>query len=124
MPGMKTLPQLEEFAGRFVLAPFRERFVHEALKKPWKLHERICHRIEEIFPTRYRNGKLPFGSGDLVFPIIGTSHDCEGGVDWDAVSDREGTGYGFLVASADLLHFYAETESGLGSPYRTYSSCP
>jgi hypothetical protein len=122
VPEMKTLSQLEEFAGRFVLAPFRERFVHEALKKPSKLHERICHRIEEIFPTRYRNGQLPFRSGDLVFPIIGTSHDCEGEVDWDIVSDREGTGYGFLVASADLLHFYAETESGLGSPYRTYSN--
>ena len=124
MPEMKTLPQLEEFAGRFVLAPFRERFVHEALKKPRKLHERVCHRIDEIFPTRYRNGRLPFSSGDLVFPIIGTSHDCEGEVDWDAVSDREGTGYGFLVASADLLHFYAETESCLGFPYRTYSDCP
>jgi hypothetical protein len=118
---MTSKTRLEEFAGRFVLAPFRERFVHETLKKPKKLHERVCHRIEEIFPTRYKNGRLPFSSGDRVFPIIGTSHDCEGDVDWDAVSDREGTGYGFLVASADLLHFYAETESGLGFAYRTYS---
>lgn len=121
---MKTKTRLEEFAGRFVLAEFRERFVHEALKKRRKLHERVCHRIEEIFPTRYRNGRLPFGSGDLVFPIIGTRQDCEGEVDWDAVSDRHGTGYGFLVASADLLHFYAETESALGFPYQTYSDRP
>ena len=119
---MKTATQLEEFAGRFVLPPFRERFVHEALKKPRKLHERICHRIEEIFPARYKDGPLPFKNGHLVFPIIGTNRDLEGECDWNAVSDREGTGYGFLVASADLLQFYAETESGLGSPYRTYSN--
>ena len=118
---MDTRTRLEEFAGRFVLAPFRERFVHEALKKPGKLHERICHRIDEVFPTRYKGGVLPFQPGDSVFPIVGTDHDCADECKWEDVAGLEATGYGFLVASHDLIHFYAETESGLGFPYKTYS---
>ncbi|MEO0415286.1 MAG: hypothetical protein AAF226_10080 [Verrucomicrobiota bacterium] len=113
--------RLEEFAGRFVLASFRERFVHEALKKPTKLHERICHQIDDVFPTRYRGGSLPFKAGDSVFPIIGTDRDCVDECKWEDIADREATGYGFLVASHDLIHFYAETESELGFPYKTYS---
>lgn len=113
--------KLEEFAGRFVLASFRERFVHEALKKPRKLHERICHRIDEVFPTQYKGGALPFKPGDDVFPIVGTGYDCADECKWEDVANIEGTGYGFLVASHNLTHFYAETESGLGFPYQTYS---
>jgi hypothetical protein len=115
---MDARAQLEEFAGRFILAPFREPFVHEALRKPSTLHERICHRIKQVFPTRYRGGKLPFKRGDLVIPIIGADRDSATTCYWEDVSDREGTGYGILIASADLLHFYAETESDSGSPYQ------
>ena len=109
---MDTRSLLEEFAGRFVVTPFRERFIHEALNKPGKLHERICHSIEEVFPSRYRHGGLPFKDGDRVFPIVGTDHDGAAECDWKDISIFEGAGCGILVASADLLHFYSETEAG------------
>ena len=80
---MNTQSRLEEFASRFVLASFRQRFVHEALKKPQKLHQRICYRIDEVFPDRYKGGASPFRWGDSVFPIAGTDFDCADGCKWD-----------------------------------------
>ena len=118
---MEARDQLEEFARRFVITPFRDRFVHEALKKPGKLHARICHRIEEVFPAKFRGGALRFTKDDLVFPIVGTDYDCEE-CKWEDVAGIEGSGYGMLVASADLKTFYSETESEVGSPYETYSA--
>ena len=40
---------LVTFAVRHVQSGIRERFLHEALKKPGKLQSRICHTIHDIF---------------------------------------------------------------------------
>jgi len=51
---MDTLGKtLETFAENFVVSSFRERFVHEAIRKPGKLQGRICHAIHEVFAETY-----------------------------------------------------------------------
>ena len=111
---------LEEFAIQFVNTNFRERFVHEATKKPQRLATRICHTIEEIFPDAYAGSRVTFANDDVCVPLSGTDIDLQQML-WSELSPYIERGMGVLIASADNTKFYAETESEHGSPYEIYS---
>jgi hypothetical protein len=42
-------------AELFVQPAFRERFVHEAMRKPGKLMTRIAHDIESVFESQFHS---------------------------------------------------------------------
>ena len=111
---------LTEFAAHFVGAPFRERFVHEAMKKPQRLASRICHSIEEVLSGSYLPDGTPFAPQDVCVPISGTDlnlQECH----WMDLAPYVDRGAGVLIASKTGDRFYAETESEYGSPYVVYS---
>jgi hypothetical protein len=112
---------LEQFAKAFVEPDFRERFVHEAIKKPERLATRICHSIEEIFPPSYAGNRSPFNADDLCVPISGTNSDFQQ-FRWSDLAFYIDRGAGILIASAQADSFYAETETQYRSPYRIYAS--
>ncbi|WP_367871250.1 hypothetical protein [Luteolibacter sp. Populi] len=111
---------LTEFARTFVHKAFRERFVHEALKKNARLHSRICHEIEDVFPTSCAGGEPSFAADDPCIPICGTACDLQE-TRWVDLSVYVKRGFGALIASAAGDRFYAETESDYGFPYKTYT---
>ena len=51
---------LAKFADACVVSSIRERFIHEALKRPSKLHERICHHTAELLEPRFCGGSTTF----------------------------------------------------------------
>jgi hypothetical protein len=123
-PSGDPLANPKEFLGRFaeafVVSSFRDRFVHEAMKKPQRLATRICHSIEEIFAASFRGGESPFEAGDACIPISGTALNpqrCR----WSDLAPYVRAGAGALIASENCDRFYAETESEQGSPYRIYT---
>lgn len=70
---MNTKATIEAFADEFVLRAFRDRFKHEAFNKPGKLHERICHRIPEIFASAFERGAVNFSPGDKCLVLEGAT---------------------------------------------------
>jgi hypothetical protein len=105
------------FASRFVRREFRERFQHEALKRPRDLHRRICHEIEKVIDSSYKDKAPSFQAQDQCFflgwsPVITAIAWAEA----KARIDRNGGGY--LVIKSDGSAFYAETE---GYPPQTYA---
>ena len=113
---------LERFAAKHVVPAFRERFLHEALKKQNKLQSRICHTIRDVFSDNYRGGACPFAPDDICIPITGTGIDSFREYRWFEVAQLATPGFGLLVASPDGSKFYAETEHGLRCPSIPYSS--
>ena len=107
---------LATFAANFVVPEFRERFIHEALKKPQRLHQRICHRIETVFPVKYQGATALF-SPDEACLLIGwgqtviekTSWSEVEKTSWSEVEKMKGAG-GILVLDISGRKFYAETE--------------
>ncbi len=89
---------LELFAARFVIAGIRDRFVHEALKKPMRLQERICHSISDLFPQRFRGGHPPFSGTDACVQVFRNTPplavvpwsklEPEAGSTWECLSSR------------------------------------
>jgi hypothetical protein len=107
---MNEIQILEKFAEKFVIKKFRERFVHEALKRPKDLHRRICHEISTVFSEVYENQKISFDNKDKCLflswsePIYPTT--------WkEAKEVMSSGGGGYLVIKADGSGFYAETEA-------------
>jgi hypothetical protein len=111
---------LAEFAARFVDPAFRERFVHEAMKKPERLATRICHSIQDVLSDTYLSGVTPFEAQDRCVPISGTDLDLRE-CSWADLSPYVNRGTGVLIASKAGDRFYAETESEHGAPYLVYS---
>jgi len=95
------------FAANFVIPEFRERFVHEALKKTERLHRRICHGIEGLFPAHYKGGTAPFAPNDACL-VIGWERTVIK-TSWSEVEKMIGSG-GFLIIDISGRKFYAETE--------------
>lgn len=109
---MKNKETLEAFAANFVIPEMRERFVHEAIKKPKKLHARICHGIEEVFPSKYKENVVPFApDGPCLF--IGWRQALEE-LTWSDASKEAGLGGGILIIDISGRKFYAESE---GAPH-------
>jgi hypothetical protein len=107
---MNEIEILSIFASNFVRKAFRERFIHEAIKKPKDLHRRICHEISKVFDEEYKGQPIPLkGSDDCLFlgwfsPIAPMS--------WEEAKKRMASGGGgYLVIKSDGTAFYAETEA-------------
>jgi hypothetical protein len=119
MPGVRISEKLSEsaivtltlFAHRFVRREFRERFLHEAARKPARLHSRICHGIDRVFDDEYRclDRRQPafFQAHD---PCLFFSGRFES-VTWaEARAEMDRGGGGYLVIKRDGSAFHAETE--------------
>jgi hypothetical protein len=115
---MDSKSALEAFAQRYVVAGFRERFLHEATKRPDKLYSRICHNIEEVLPATFSAGRAPFAAEDPCFVL----EDSRGfrATTWGALQRSIGLGEGLLVVGKDGSQFYAETEAVKGGPSVVY----
>ena len=100
---------LAEFANRFIEPRLRERFVHEALKKPKALHRRVCHSMSELFGEKFRGQSANFENSDTCL-FLGWSSPFEI-IDWHtAKKSMSAGGGGYLVIKVDGSAFYAETE--------------
>ncbi len=104
---MDKLAVLTVFANRFVVADFRDRFLHEAMKKPRKLNSRICHAIWEVIPQQYKNTMPKFAPNteclflDNVGFVVMT---------WAEAMALAKTGGGNLIVDHTGLGFFANTE--------------
>jgi hypothetical protein len=99
---------LEAFAAAFVRQEFRDRFVHEALKKPTKLHARVCHSIEDLFPVQYKNRSVQF-KPEAPCLVLGWNRGLQE-TTWGEASKQMQVGGGLLVIDLSAAKFYAETE--------------
>ncbi|WP_157571935.1 hypothetical protein [Hydrogenophaga taeniospiralis] len=108
---------LRKFAENFVRDEFRERFIHEAMKKPRKLHARVCHEIFHIFDDKYKDGTPKIGVNEQCLYLGWSSEISE--LTWqEACEKMAGGGGGYLVISAAGTAFYAQTE---GYPALNYA---
>ncbi|GEM_PF-4651194 len=100
---------IEAAAQRFVLSTFRDRFVHEALRRPERLMTRICHQIDAVFERRFRGGSTacPAQAPCLFFELTGRRSWTTWGLAMDLV--RRGGG-GFLVIDGSGRGFFAQAE--------------
>ncbi len=105
---MNVTDTLAAFATNFVKEDMRERFLHEAIKKPAKLQVRICHSFDALFPAQYKNASVRFEpeSSCLVFGRRPKFEETT----WQEASKQIGFGDGVLVISSNGRQFYAESE--------------
>lgn len=107
---MDEIQILTKFAEKFVIKKFKDRFVHEAIKKPKDLHRRICHGISSVFSDVYKGKNISFDNKEKCLflswdePIYSTT--------WKEAKELMSSGGGgYLVIKADGSGFYAETEA-------------
>jgi hypothetical protein len=96
-------------AANFVKHEVRERFVHEARKKPAKLIGRIAHDIESVFQSKFRDGGCSQCGDDecLILSINGRIEQSS----WRAAQARISQGGGgILVIDASGRSFVAQSE--------------
>jgi hypothetical protein len=98
---------LKVCAENFVVKDFRERFVHETLKKPARLNTRVSHDIEKVFNARFRNGTAKYAPADECIIFKGSRAEKS---TWAEASKQFGSGGGFLVIGMSGPVFYAESE--------------
>jgi hypothetical protein len=111
---------LSVFAARFVIGVFRERFVHEAMKKPARLHERICHHIQEVFAEDLKNGRCKYQPEEACWVLNGSKPIRLS--TWQTASRLIGLGDGLLVIGSGGNKFYAETETVRGAGTVVYAA--
>jgi hypothetical protein len=100
---------LATFANACVVSSLRERFLHEAVKRPDKLHERVCHHTAKLLEPRFAGGKVTFKIEDPCLMIQDSKGFKE--VSW-AEAERLMDGYGgLLVISLAGGRFYCESEA-------------
>ena len=117
---MSNTELFEVFSTRFVRPEFRDRFVHEAVKKPEKLHARICHSIGDLFEDSLANGQCVFNDAEPCMLLSGLKG-------FRAATGAEarrlmGLGDGLLVIGSGGGKFYAETEASKGAPSVSYGA--
>lgn len=93
----------------FVLLERRDRFVHEARKKPEKLMARVCHEIEMLFESRFLGGSCSFPEGDgcILYTLTGRVSKSTWGEAMKAVALGGG---GFLIIDESGKRFFAQSE--------------
>ena len=112
----------EAFALAYVRPEFRDRFVHEAAKKPEKLLSRVCHTPADLFDTSLANGKCSY---EPTEPCLVLSRAYIRGFrasSWAEAHRAMGLGDGLLVIGAEGRKFYAETEAMQGAPSVSYAA--
>ena len=105
---------LEAFASTFIRPEFRDRFAHEATKKPDKLLARVCHNPCDLFEASLTSGSCTYEPTDLCLILF-----RPGGFKtstWAEAFRAMGLGNGFLVIGVGGGKFYAETEASRGAP--------
>lgn len=108
---------LARFARRFVRPEFRERFLHEARKKPQELHRRICHDIESVIDASFKGQAASIQPQDPCLFLAWFAPVTR--MSWHEARTRMASGGGgYLVIKADGSAFYAETE---GYPAQVYA---
>ena len=117
---MESKSVLAEFAKRYVVHDFRERFIHEATKRPDKLHARICHNIGDVLPDSFAGGRSNFAAEEICLVLDGEMgfHTKT----WGALQAKVGLGEGLLAVCCNGSQFYAETEAAKGVPSVVYGS--
>ncbi len=100
---------LATFVTHCVKAPRRERFLHEAAKRPDKLNKRICHHPHELFLVKFYNGKVTFDPDEPCLVLKSTKGFQE--MLWGDIEGKTGSYGGLLVISLQSPKFYAETEA-------------
>lgn len=113
---MRPLP--EEFIQRFIRKPMRDRVAHEWKKKPERLHYRVYHKADEIFPETLKGGVVDFDVDETVLFLCGT---ITKEVPYSEAVSYLGSGMGALVVAVDGKKFTAETETEKGHPFETYA---
>src|SRR5687767_3434301 len=100
---------LERFAGRFVLAGFRDRFVHEATNRPRDLHRRNCHDMKRGFGRKFLGQRVRFKDDDGCLLL---SWNWDAGfvaTTWrEAEALKVKGGGGYLVFRTNACALYAE----------------
>lgn len=103
---------LHAVAEKFVESNFRERFIHEALKKPSKLRARVCHEIDRVFQSRYKGGAVRGIAGERWYLLDSNKGFRESS--WEEVISRMKLGIGILAIDSRGNRFYAESEDSSG----------
>ena len=107
---MTTKETLEVFASNFVLKNYRSRCVHDALKKPEKLMQKVCHNTSEIFSKSFLNCYIEFNEQDKCL-FYGLSSYMEETTWNDAINViKKYGGGGYLIIDINGNKFYAESE--------------
>lgn len=97
------------FASRFVRCEFRERFLHEARRRPQDLHRRICHDIESVIDASFKGQAASIEPQDPCL-FLGWFGPVTR-ISWHEARSRMASGGGgYLVIKADGSAFHAETE--------------
>jgi len=104
----------EAFALTFVRPEFRDRFVHEAAKKPEKLLARVCHNPDDLFEASLASGRCSYDPSELC--LILSSPSGFRAATWAEADRAMGLGDGFLAIGSFGGKFYAETEASKGAP--------
>lgn len=114
---LKTL--LDIFASRYVIKSMRDRFVHEAIKRPKKFYQRLCHG--SLFEDRFlgRPDHIPQAQHYLSFVASGR-YEIIPGTEFSL--DAMQAGDGGLVMSFDAQWFWACDEAGQRQPTKHYHS--
>ena len=111
---MDHQPILEAFASAYVVPAFRDRFVHEAARRPDKLLARVCHKPDDMFEASLAKGRCSFELSEACL-ILSSPRGFRTST-WAEVQRAMGLGDGFLVIGAAGEKFYAETEATRGAP--------
>lgn len=102
-------PALSLFIAKCVQERMRDRFVHEAVKRPAKLHERVCHHAPDLFLENFRGGQVTFAADEPCLVLYSAKGFQE--MPWQAIEAKTGLYGGLLVISLQAPKFYAEPEA-------------
>lgn len=106
---MNTKALINIAAELFVQPTYRERFIHEASKKPGKLMARVCHDIESVFDSRFDGEQFKYVESDacLLFTMTGRQSKTTWG---EAMQLVQRGGGGILVIDGSGRKFFAQSE--------------
>lgn len=106
---MQHSAALSLFIAKCVKEPLRDRFMHEAVKRPEKLHERICHHAQDLFLEKFRGGQVAFAADEpclVLDPAKGFQEMA-----WQMIEAKTELYGGLLVIALLAPKFYVETEA-------------
>jgi len=99
---------LATFASNFVQQHYRDRFLHEAVKKPMRLSARICHELSGILLPQYRCGRVQFSPADKCFSFTKLRFEA---TTWgEAMRRVDAGGGGHLIIDGTGRKFFADSE--------------
>lgn len=109
---------IEQFSKNFVKSHYQGRCVHDALKKPNKMMQKICHRISEVFDDKYRDNLMTYDEHAECYFWCLTGHVDK--TTWSAAMNVVNItgGGGYLIIEVGGNKFFAQSE---GKQPQTYA---